>query len=153
MATTKTPAAPATTTATGTTQKPQQPAAAPAQPPVTSKELVSDAKAKKTKQKVFYPTADAAKDEAASRDKGWRKAFTVKMKGGKERHLVAYDAVYAAGICAIEDDLADVTPLSQAEKKPKAPSVDAAMAIVNALPAADRDAVLAQLKALTGTKS
>lgn len=107
-------------------------------------------KASKPKLQTVFASADEAQKEAGNRTKGPRRAFTC-TKGDKEIHVVANNEGRALGLAALNDGWV-AQELGKEAKKPKAIGMDAILAAINAMPEAERAAVQAQLKALTGGK-
>lgn len=104
-----------------------------------------------TRQAV-YKTLEEATKEAAGRAEGHRRVFTVKLtKDSKESFVIAnhpHQACYFQSIH--EGGVVDEQGKTSRASKPL--TVDAIMASVNALPEAERKAVLEQFKALAKSK-
>ena len=103
------------------------------------------AKRARTVYQEVFPTAEAAVKEAESRTKGPRRAFTCKM-GDKVIHCVGHNEGRAGGI-AFAQVGGTVEELGKT-KKSKPMGVEGIMAVINALPEAERAAVLAQVNSL-----
>ena len=107
------------------------------------------AKPKRVPLKAIFGSAEEAKKEADGRTKGPRRAFKASLNG-KDYFVVANNEGRAGG----EAFMKAGGTVEEIGKKsgggaPKAMSIDAIMAAVNALPEAERAGVLAQLKGLT----
>lgn len=124
----------------------------------------ADAPAKKEKPEgqvgkyqELFDSAEAATKEANGRTKGPNRAFTAKFTGkdGVEKtfHVVAGNWDRAAGIAFMQcGGVVDEIGKPERTKTVKPVGIDGIMAAVNALPEAERDAVMAQLKALAVKK-
>lgn len=124
-----------------TATAPQAPAA-PAPAPKAKKE--------KPQRQVIFPTAEAATEEANSREKGPRRAFKTELNG-RTLFVVHNNEGRAGGVAFIEAG-GKVEELGKV-KKVKVLGVDGIMAAVNNLPGeVERKAVMEQLKALLGAK-
>jgi hypothetical protein len=107
---------------------------------------------KKRERKVYqehFSDAESAIAEAGARTKGPRRAFTVSFNG-TTYSVVANNEGRALG--AVLAKLGASVEEIGKTKRAKALGVDGVMAAVNALPADQREAVLKQLKALSGAK-
>lgn len=109
------------------------------------------------KYQELYNSAEEATKEANGRTKGPNRAYTAKFTGkdGVEKvfHVVAGNWDRAAGIAFQQcGGVVDEIGKPERAKTIKPVGVDGIMAAVNALPVAERDAVMAQLKALAAAK-
>jgi hypothetical protein len=105
-------------------------------------------KAPKEQRKELFATEAEALAEANARTKGPRRAFTCTL-GGKTHHVVANNEGRAAGVAFLQHG-GKVVELGERAKRAKPLGVDGVMAAINALPEAERAAILAQLKSLPG---
>lgn len=137
--------------------KPQAPAApkaqqAPAAPKAEgAAEEKSEKKGRVQYQEVF-DTAEAATKEASTRTKGPRRAFECKYED-ETFYVVANNEGRAGGV-AFKQLGGEITELGAKGRRAPATqaSVGSIMEAINAMPEADKAAVLAQLAALTGGK-
>jgi hypothetical protein len=136
---------------TATATAPSAPATPPKADEGKNGEGNGGKKGRGPKPQEVFPTADAAIEAAKSRDKGPRRAFKCTAPNGAEIFVVAHNEGRAGGI-AFTQITGKVEELGGKARATKAVGVDGIMAAVNALPEAERTAVLAQLKALTGGK-
>lgn len=124
------------------------PTSAPAAP--TASAAPAEEKAKREKWQEVFLTAEAAVKAADDRTKGPRRAFKCTLNG-KDVFVVANNEGRAGGV-AYTTAGGTVEEIGKKAKAPKPVGVDGIMAAVNSLPEAEREAVLAQLKAIAGGK-
>jgi len=115
----------------------------PSQAPEVQKPT-DEPKKERVKYQEVFPSAKDAEEAAAAREKGPRRAFTVKF-GGKDVHVVANNEGRAMG-AALAHLGGTVQELGKKPSTRGPVGPDAIMAALNALPEADRAAVLAQIK-------
>lgn len=151
MAEVKTPVAPKAHTPAAPVAPPATPPAAPAAKPKVEIRTTLGYPWYKTKDQVQHPvafaTAEEAIAEAGKRVDGPRQAFKV-SHGGKEAFVVVHNEYHAGAFFlqyTLRGSIERIDKPGGGGGKSKAISIDAVMAAVNALPAEQRDKVLAQL--------
>lgn len=120
------------------------PPVVPPVPPTPAAPEGKPAKPAKEKLQEVFPTAEAATAEANSREKGPRRAFECEAVGGEKVFVVANNEGRAGGVAFLQlgGKVAEIGRTAKA----KPVGVAGIMEAVNALPEAERAAVLAQLK-------
>ena len=119
-------------------------AATPATKAAPAAEANEAPKALKTQQQIYFPTAEAAIEEAKGRTKGRTRAFK-SVWNGKEVYTVSYSEAQA-GDHAFTHFGGKVEEIGVKAKAPKTLSPDAVMTVLNSLPEADRNALLEQFE-------
>lgn len=124
---------------------------APATPTAPAKKEKADGQVGKYPE--LFPSSDAAVAEANGRTKGPNRAFTAKFTGkdGVEKtfHVVAGNWDRAAGIAFMQcGGVVEEIGKPERARSSKPVGVDGIMQALQALPEAERAAVMAQLKAL-----
>jgi hypothetical protein len=106
---------------------------------------------KREQLQELFDTEEQAVETAQGRQKGPRRAFKVTAPDGKAYYAVHNNEGRALGAVAAKCGFT-AEELGKKARASKPVTVDGVLAAVNSLPEAERAAVLAQLKALTGGK-
>lgn len=109
--------------------------------------LAPKVKKEKPPRQAIFPTAEAAVEEAAGREKGPRRAFKTELNG-KTLFVVHNNEGRAGGVAFMEAG-GKIEELGKVRKQ-KQIGVDGILAAVNGLPETERKAVMEQLKTLLG---
>ncbi len=123
------------------------PVAAPATPGTAVPAAVAKPKKERVVHQTLFGSEELATAAAGERTKGPRRAFKCTM-GDKVFHIVAHNEGRAGGV-AFEQIGGKVEEVGKVAKAKKAVGVDGIMTAVQALPEAERKAILEQLAALT----
>lgn len=108
-------------------------------------------KRERIQYKESFPNAEEAIKEAHSRVKGPRRAFKCVDKHGKVVFAVAHNEGRAGGVAYMLAG-GQVEELGKIARAARPVTADAALAVVNGLPEAEKAKVLAELKALLSGK-